>query len=290
MQSLELGHIRVDRIVESVCKEFAPLRFFPETTPEDWRNHRAWMEPLALDPASGNLVFVIQSFLVRTRHHTILVDSCVGNDKSRPQRPFWDMLKLDTFLPRLAQAGVQPEDVDYVMCTHLHSDHVGWNTRLYDGRWVPTFPNARYVFAKTEWESWQALHAREPQQQIIDSMLPVIEAQQAQLVDDDFALDDEVWLEPTPGHTRGHASIHLTSAGAQAVVTGDMIHSPVQCLHPEWIIRADLDPQLAKRSRRCFLERYCDSAVTICATHFPQPSFGRIVPRQNAFWFEYASV
>jgi glyoxylase-like metal-dependent hydrolase (beta-lactamase superfamily II) len=175
------------------------------------------------------------------------------------------------------------------MCTHLHSDHVGWNTQLRDGRWVPTFPKAKYVFAKKEWEGWQELHAREPQQQIIDSVLPVIEAKQAQLVEDGFALDDEVWLEPTPGHTRGHTSIHLRSAGSQGVVTGDMIHSPVQCLHPDWIIRADLDPQLAKQSRRRFLERYCDSAVTICATHFPEPSFGRIVARDRAFWFEYAT-
>ena len=160
MQQYPLGEIVIQRVVESVCKDFAPLGFFPETTPEDWAQHRKWMEPHALDPVSGNLVLIIQAFLVRTRHHTILVDTCVGDHKSRPHRPFWHLQKLNTFLPRLAAAGVNPEDVDYVMCTHLHWDHVGWNTQLRDGRWVPTFPNAKYIFAQEEWENWEQLHAR----------------------------------------------------------------------------------------------------------------------------------
>jgi len=139
-----IGQIVIQRIVESICTAFEPLSFFPETTPHDWARHRTWMEPRALDPVSGNLVLPIQAFLVRTRRHTILIDTCVGHNKSRSQRLFWHMKKFDTFLPRLAAAGVRPEDVDYVMCAHLHSDHVGWNTQLRDGRWVPTFPNAKY--------------------------------------------------------------------------------------------------------------------------------------------------
>ena len=282
-----LGDIVIERIVESICTGFDPLSFFPESTPEDWAQHREWMEPHALDPVSGNLVLPIQAFLVRTRHHTILVDTCVGDHKSRPHRPFWHLQQFNTFLPRLAAAGVKPEDVDYVMCTHLHGDHVGWNTQLRDGRWVPTFPKAKYVFAQKEWDSWEQLHARQPQQQLIDSVLPIMEARQAQLVSSDFALDDEVWLEPTSGHTLGHVSIRLASKDAQAVVTGDCIHSPVQCLKPEWIMRADVDPALAKTTRRSFLERYCDSGVTVCATHFPAPSFGRVTRRGDAFWYEY---
>ena len=282
-----LGRIEVRRIVESVCREFDPYGFFPETTPEDWARHKAWMEPRALDPVSGNLVLPIQAFLVRTRRHTILVDTCVGHDKSRPQRRFWHLQKFDTFLPRLAAAGVRPEEVDYVMCTHLHSDHVGWNTQLRDGRWVPTFPNAKYIFARAEWDAFEALHRAHPQPQFIDSVLPVMEAGQAQLVGGDFALDDEVWLEPTPGHTPGHVCIHLGSRSAEAVITGDLIHSPVQCLEPGWTMRADSDPALAKATRRSFLDRYCDSKVTVCATHFPEPSIGRIVPREKTFWFDY---
>jgi glyoxylase-like metal-dependent hydrolase (beta-lactamase superfamily II) len=282
-----IGQIVIQRIVESICTAFEPLSFFPETTPDDWARHRTWMEPRALDPVSGNLVLPIQAFLVRTRRHMILIDTCVGHDKSRPQRLFWHMKKFDTFLPRLAAAGVRLEDVDYVMCTHLHSDHVGWNTQLRDGRWVPTFPNAKYIFARSEWEGFEALHRKHPQPQFLDSVLPIMEARQAELVSGDFALDDEVWLEPTPGHTPGHVCVHLASQGSEAVITGDCIHSPVQCVEPEWIMRADFDPTLARTTRRSFLERYCDSNVMVCATHFPEPSTGRIIQRDKAFWFEY---
>ncbi len=285
-----LGRIVIRRIVESICTGFDPLGFFPGTTAEDWARHRSWMEPRALDPVSENLVLTIQAFLVRTRHHTILIDACVGDHKPRPARPFWHLQKWNSFLPRLREAGVEPEDVDYVMCTHLHADHVGWNTRLHDGRWVPTFPNAKYIFAQREWESFEELHRKNPQPHFVDSVLPVMAARQAQLVAADFALDDEVRLEPTPGHTPGHVSVHLASGGAHAVITGDCIHSPVQCVEPQWIMRADADAALARATRRAFLERYCESGALVCATHFPEPSIGRVVPRQNAFWFDYEST
>jgi glyoxylase-like metal-dependent hydrolase (beta-lactamase superfamily II) len=286
--SASVGAIRIDRIVESICTEFAPLSFYPESTPEDWARHKGWMEPRALDPKTGNLVFTIQAFLVRTSRHTILVDTCVGNDKPRAHRLFWNMLKLDTFLPRLAAAGVQPEQVDYVMCTHMHVDHIGWNTRLRDGRWVPTFPNARYVFARKEWEATEAAHRARPQPQFADSVLPLMEARKADLVDADHALDDEVRLEPTPGHTPGHVCVHLASRGTEGVITGDCIHSPVQCLEPGWATRADADAALARATRREFLERHCERGSTVCATHFPEPSFGRFVRRGGAFWFDEA--
>jgi glyoxylase-like metal-dependent hydrolase (beta-lactamase superfamily II) len=286
MNSRVFGGVRVDRIVESICREFAALEFFPATTDEDWARHRGWMQPHALTP-DGRLVLTIQAFLVRTRHHTIVVDTCVGDHKPREARPFWHQLKLNTFLPRLAAAGVQPEEVDYVMCTHLHWDHVGWNTRLHDGRWVPTFPNARYIFAKREWESFEAFHRQAPQPHYFDSLLPVVEAGLAQFVDMDFALDDEVRLEPSPGHTPGHVCVRLASQAREAVITGDCIHSPVQCVEPGWRMRADADHALAGRTRRDFLERYCDSGITVCATHFPEPSFGRVLRRGDAFWFDY---
>jgi glyoxylase-like metal-dependent hydrolase (beta-lactamase superfamily II) len=286
-----LGQIVIQRIVESICTAFDPLSFFPETRPDDWARHRTWMEPRALDPISGNIVLTVQGFLVRTqRHHTILIDTCVGDHKNLPHRPHWHKQKFNTFLPCLAAAGVAAEEVDYVMCTHLHWDHVGWNTQLRDGRWVPTFPKARYIFAQGEWEAWEALHRKDPQPHLVDSIVPVIEAHQAQFVSNDFALDDEVWLEPTPGHTPGHVSVHLASQGAQAIITGDCIHSPVQCVEPGWIMRADFDPTLARTTRRSFLERYCDSNVMVCATHFPEPSTGRIIQRDKVFWFEYEGI
>lgn len=290
MTQHSLGRIVIDRIVESISSDFDPLSFFPDTTPDDWARYKSLLEPWAIEPVSGKLRLTIQAFLVRTHRHTILIDTCVGDHKDRPTHPFWHMQKLNTFLPRLAAAGVTPQDVDYVMCTHLHTDHVGWNTQLRDGRWVPTFPKAKYIFSDVEWKSFEELHRRKPQPQITDSVLPVMAAGQVQLVSNDFALDDEVWLEPSPGHTPGHVCVHLASQGKHAVITGDCIHSPVQCAEPEWIMRADVDPALARATRRGFLERYCDSGVIVCATHFPEPSFGHVVKRNEAFWFDYGAV
>jgi len=281
------GDITVHRIVESICTDFVAMKFFPETTPEDWEQHGKWMAPWAYLPDTGNIILTIQGFLVKTRHHTILVDTCVGDDKPRPTRPFWDMMKLNTFLPRLKAIGVIPDQVDYVMCTHMHPDHVGWNTRLHNGRWVPTFPNAKYLFTETEWQRTKALHEQNPILHFIDSVLPIMEAGQAQLVDSDFALDDEVRLLPSPGHTMGHVCVGLSSKGQHAVITGDCIHSPVQCLEPEWVMRADIDSPLAARTRRGFLERCCEHNIVVCATHFPEPSFGHIVERKNMFHFDY---
>jgi glyoxylase-like metal-dependent hydrolase (beta-lactamase superfamily II) len=287
MKQHAFGQITIQRIVESICADFDASDFFPQTTAEDWTKHGAWMAPWAYLPATGKLVLPIQAFLLRSPHHTILVDTCVGDHKSRLQRPFWNMLKLDTFLPRLAAAGVAPEDVDYVMCTHLHWDHVGWNTRLRDGRWVPTFPNAKYIVARREWEDMEELHRRVPQPHYMDSILPVAEAGQVQMVGSDFSLADEVWLEPSPGHTLGHTCVRVASQGAQAVITGDCFHSPVQCLEPGWLMRADVDHAMASATRQNFLQRYCDSGVTVCASHFPEPSLGHIIQRGDAFWFDY---
>lgn len=287
MTRRDLGNIRIDRIVESICTNFVATSFFPDVSAQDWKQHRPWLEPWALQPHTGCLVLPMQSFLLRTRHHTILVDTCVGDDKPRPHRPFWHMQNLDGFLPRLAAVGVAPEDIDYVFCTHMHVDHVGWNTRLRDGRWVPTFPKARYIFSRREWDSFDALHRHTPQLQFADSVLPIMESGQAQLVNDDFVLDDEVSLLPTPGHTTGHVSVSLTSAGAEALITGDCIHSPLQCLNPKWIMRADVDAALAGETRRRFLERCCERGALVCATHFPEPSFGRVSARGDAFWFEF---
>jgi glyoxylase-like metal-dependent hydrolase (beta-lactamase superfamily II) len=186
----------------------------------------------------------------------------------------------------LASLELAPEDIDYVMCTHLHTDHVGWNTRLEGGRWVPTFPNARYVFSRKELEAWEKGNPKFTRHALEDSVLPVIAAGQAQLVTNDFALDDEVWLEPSPGHTPDHVSVRLASNGHSAVMSGDLMHSPVQCLHPEWTAWPDWDADQAKRTRRTFMERYADTDTLVCTAHFPLPSAGRVVAAGDAFRFE----
>jgi len=281
-----LGDILIHRIVESELPVFDPLGLFPGTTSEHWEPHRHWLQPWGLDPASGNLVLSIQSYLVRTRHHTILVDTCVGDYKKR-QRPSFNMTSSGVYLEHLAAAGVQPGDVDYVMCTHMHYDHVGWNTRLDDGRWVPTFPNAKHVMSSKEWAYWEGVHKKTPLNQIADSVIPIIESGQALMVTNDYAINDEVWFESTPGHTPDHVSVRLASNGAQAVITGDLMHSPVQCAEPKWAARPDYDPELARQTRRAFLERCCETDILVCATHFPSPSFGHILPDGEVFRFQY---
>jgi len=233
MSYCQIGDLRIMRALEMIMP-FSRQTFFPQTAESDWAPHRPWLEPQALDPVTDELQFPMQSYVVRTSHHTILIDSCVGNDKERPNRPRWHLKTDDTYMRALAALGIAAEDIDFVMCTHLHTDHIGWNTRLEDGRWVPTFPNARHIFSERELVAWRDVgHEKFSRTPYEDSVLPIVEAGRAELVTNDYALDDEVWLESTPGHTPDHVAILLASNGASAVMCGDILHSPVQCLHPE---------------------------------------------------------
>ena len=192
-------------------------------------------------------MLAFQSFIVQTPHHNILVDSCVGNHKPRPMRPAWDKMQSDRWEKGLAATGLGVGDIDFVMCTHLHVDHVGWNTRLENGRWVPTFPKARYLFAERELAFWTQKHKEDAASWpwIGDSVLPIVEAKRADIVKSDHALNDLVQLIPTPGHTIDHYSVHVGKSGADAVITGDMIHSPIQARYPELGMRADYNSKLA---------------------------------------------
>jgi len=197
-----IGEFKLDRVVESEEPLIAPDGFFPESTPDIFAEHAEWLQSRYMDPVSGKLVICVQSYIVRTPRHTIVVDACVGNDKERAVFPQWHH-QQSTYLADLAAAGVWVEEVDFVMCTHLHTDHVGWNTRLLDGRWVPTFPNARYIFARDEYRHCEEQMRRDASsghpQAFADSVLPVMEAGQAVLVDNDHEIDHGVWLEPAPG-------------------------------------------------------------------------------------------
>ena len=201
-----VGDTTIHRIIEQEDQLFDPLTFFPTLRPEQLEENRPWLEQCrAYDAASKQIVLCIQSYVVRTPRHTILVDSCVGNDKPRPGRPFWNMKSSDTYMRALAQAGVGVGDIDFVMCTHLHVDHVGWNTQLRDGRWVPTFPNARYLFSRREFDHWNAEHAKTPLPHFADSVLPVVEAGRAEFVPSDHGVG-----------ARGSISQRLFSSSSQA--------------------------------------------------------------------------
>jgi glyoxylase-like metal-dependent hydrolase (beta-lactamase superfamily II) len=220
---------------------------------------------------------------VKTPHHTILVDSCIGNDKPRPLRPKWNMKSDDTYMRALAAAGFSTGDIDFVMCTHLHVDHVGWNTRLENGRWLPTFPNARYVFAKSEFDYWTEQHGKTAVAAFGDSVLPIVEANKAEIVRNDFQIGDHVRILPTPGHTPGHVAFSFGRSRDDAVFSGDLIHSPLQAQYPELSIKFDVNQAQAAATRRDFLERFCDTETLCCTAHFPSPSWGKIRRRGNGF-------
>ena len=276
-----IGDMTVSRIVEYEGPIFPPGFLFPDADDEALRAHADWLQPAFIDPDSGHLIMSFHSYVVRTPRHTILVDTCLGNHKHRPQRDFWHM-RDGPYLADLAAMGIAPEDVDFVMCTHLHVDHVGWNTRLIDGRWVPTFPNARYLFGRRELEHWQSVAAAGSVESVNhgsyqDSVLPVVEAGQAVLVDDGHTLDDGIWVEDAPGHTPGNAMIRLKSAQGNAVLTGDTIQHPLQLARPDWSSAFCDDPVLSRESRTRLIEAAADTDTLVLTGHFPDPVAGRIV-------------
>jgi glyoxylase-like metal-dependent hydrolase (beta-lactamase superfamily II) len=287
-QGRRIGEISIVRALE-IVSPFDPLVFFPETTHADWAAHESWLKPRAMDPKSGALLFPVQSYLLRTAHHTILIDSCVGNDKERPNRPFWHRKSDDTYMRALAGLGVAPEQIDYVLCTHLHVDHVGWNTRLVDGRWVPTFPNAIYLFSRTENEygdpGRNPVADADPQRGIAyrDSVLPVIEAGQAVLLDGTHAIDDAMVVEPAPGHTPGHVILKLDDRGQRALFCGDALHHPLQVYAPHWNSRFCEIPAQALVTRRRVLEHCAEQGALLFPIHFGAPHVGAITADAAAF-------
>lgn len=274
---IRLGDITIHRLVEMEPRSGNrhAQEFLPGLTPELLAENRHWMRPASLDE-NDRIILCMQSYLVQTPHHLVLVDSCLGNDKNRPAHPRYHMKSDTRWMDALAGAGFAVEDIDIVLCTHLHVDHVGWNTRLADGRWVPTFPNARYLFSARELAFWSERHAEAPIPWIEDSVLPVVAAQRVDLVRSDHALDDHVRLIPTPGHTVDHFAVELGPKAADAVITGDLIHTPIQARYPELRMRIDHDPAQAATTRRAFLERFCDTPTLCCFAHFPSPSAGHV--------------
>lgn len=276
-----IGEVEVWRILELHGPFLPPEELFPNAGPDVARLIEA-CAPGNICAASGMLVIPIQGFLLKTPSAIILVDACVGNDKTNKGRAEWHRRADGRFLAGLTAAGVGPGDVDYVLCTHLHSDHVGWNTRLEDGRWVPTFPKARYVLPKADEAHYRALGA----DLYRESVLPVIEAGQAEMVDAGHALGDHVSLYPTPGHTPGHVSVRIHSQGEEAVITGDALHCSAQCLYPDWHFKYDEDAVRAVASRRRLLEMASDTGCTVLGTHFRLPSIGRVRDAGESFRWE----
>jgi glyoxylase-like metal-dependent hydrolase (beta-lactamase superfamily II) len=283
MQSWKIGDVRVTKLQEQQ-PVWAGTMITANATPDNIKREGEWLSPFVND--SGQILLSIHALLVESEGRKIIVDTCVGNDKPRPGFKDFNQLHLP-FLADLDKAGASRESIDTVVCTHLHLDHVGWNTMLEGGRWVPTFPKARYMMCQREWDHWSKydgmLDFKLP---IDDSVRPVIEAGLAELVEPNRRLTGEVYLEPTPGHTPGHISVRISSRGENAVITGDLIHHPIQVAHPDWICEFDTDPKMGGDTRQKFIERFCDQPVQVLGTHFAGPTAGHIVRRGGAFHFE----
>ena len=272
MNQWQIGDVKVTRVVE--IESLGGSRFILPDATRDACLPYGWMQPHFMDE-QGNLLMSVHALVVDTGEHRILVDTCIGNDKER-NVPNWSHLQTH-FLQDLETAGYAPDTINTVLCTHLHVDHVGWNTMLVGGQWVPTFPNARYLFARTEWEHWDANDDETVYGPVLaDSVRPVVEAGLVDLVDMDHRVCPQVCLEPTPGHTPGHVSVHIRSGEAEALITGDCIHHPVQMTRPDWCSSADVDQAQGLQTRETLLQQYVDQDILIIGTHFAAPTAGHI--------------
>jgi len=286
MTKVTIGAAQATRIEEMYTADWDAPAFFPDWRKELVAPHLGWMVPDHFDPAKNSLKLSIHSWLIRVGGRSILVDTCVGNHKTRLTRPKWHLME-SRYLARLAEAGIRPEEIDMVMCTHLHADHVGWNTRLDNGRWVPTFPKARYVFSKTDYDHYLALdrEAKAPVNHgaFRDSVLPVVEAGLAQMVTGAAEIDEHLTLEPAPGHTPGSVVVKLASNGERALFCGDVLHHAIQVHHPEWNSFVCADQDLARKSRRGVLEHCSGTGALLMPVHFGAPFVCHIEARGGGF-------
>jgi glyoxylase-like metal-dependent hydrolase (beta-lactamase superfamily II) len=285
MDKHDLGEVTIQRIAERGPLAEPMFTFFPNMSEDYVKANEHWLAPNHYVPETRSILFHFHTWVVRTRHHTILVDTCNGNCKSRPNFPMSN--NLDTpYLERLKAAGVNPEDVDFVFCTHLHSDHVGWNTRLENGRWVPTFPNAKYLMSRLEHDTWETRSkdpARPEWQRNLyaDSVLPVVEARLATLVDGVHAVDDHFTILPAPGHTPGNYRADVVSGNKSASFCGDMLHTPLQLDQWEQNTRACEDKVQAAKSRYDILSFCAERGGLLLPMHFGPPYATYVRPAPN---------
>jgi glyoxylase-like metal-dependent hydrolase (beta-lactamase superfamily II) len=285
MLSWQVGDVKITRVVEvEMPVTYAPdTNFLTEATPEALRRI-PWLYPNFVNE-QDQLLLSIHALLVEAPGLRLVVDTCVGNDK--PRKGMTGPKGLATaFLQSLDEAGWTRESVDAVICTHLHVDHVGWNTMLVDGKWVPTFPNARYLLGKAEFAHWSAEGDDEQQQILSDSVQPILDAGLAEFVDMDHVISPNLRLTPTTGHTPGHVSVMIESRGQTAVITGDMTHHPCQLAHPDWSPGFDSDKQAAAITRARMFAEWADQPILVIGTHYAAPTAGHVKRDGAGFRFD----
>jgi glyoxylase-like metal-dependent hydrolase (beta-lactamase superfamily II) len=275
-----IGDVKVTSIMETADRiPWAPL--FPAETADHYKKY-SWLVPRWVTP-EGHIILAVQAFVLELRDQKIVIDTCVGNERGREMPQCSDL--QTAFLEDFKRAGFDPNSITTVLCTHLHFDHVGWNTRLENGKWVPTFPNARYLVGRKVWAYWQDVlknPGHNDIRHIADSVQPIIDAGLCDFVDVNHRVMDEIWLEPSHGHTPGHVSVRVSSRGHEAVVSGDVFHSPIQLVEPEICSAGCVDKEMSRQTRRDFVARYGGSPVRMFAVHFNEP-VGRVV-RDGQSW------
>ncbi len=292
MNSWKIGKAKITRIEELIGPLFDPVMFFPDYNLEVIKKHRHWLEPGHLHE-SGRIIASIHSWLIETPHHKILVDSCIGNDKDRLPVREWHQMHTP-YLANLKGTGVTPDQIDYVLCTHLHVDHVGWNTRLQDGQWVPTFPNARYLFSQSEFDFWNAKNQQSDTEAFNelnhktfnDSVLPVMHL--AELITGEATLlDGLLEIRPAPGHTPGSITVSLNDGQKKALFTGDIMHHPIQVYEPDWNSAFCELPEQAIKTRKRVLEHCLNSGALMMPAHFGPSHAGHVVSTDNQLGFDF---
>jgi glyoxylase-like metal-dependent hydrolase (beta-lactamase superfamily II) len=276
LRSWRIGDVEITRIIEVDHWEDDITMLLPDATPETVLQY-PWLQPDFATP-EGQMIINFQCFVMRTPEHRIMLDTCIGADRQREFDIFTNM--QTSFLDDLAHAGFAPATIDFVLCTHLHFDHVGWNTHLVNGEWVPTFPNARYLFGRKEYEHWKMLEETKGYHDLnhmYDAVLPVVEAGLVELIEPDHDICPEIRLRPTPGHTPGHVSIEVSSNGERAIVTGDMMHHPIQLERPADFGRFDMDQAKASETRQALVADMANSDVLVIGSHFADPTGGYVV-------------
>lgn len=283
--SWSIGDVRITRIEESVTA-MPPTDLLPEATADAMGRHASWLVPHFVD-ADGGMLLSIHGLVIESEGRRILVDTCVGER----EMPGFEMLSgaSSPFLENLEAAGFPRDSIDTVLCTHLHFDHVGWNTTKEGDRWVPTFPQARYLFARVEWEHWRDEDSPIYTPTLGEAVRPIIDAGLADLVETDHRLTGEVGLEATPGHTPGHVAVQISSRGERAMITGDLTHHPVQWAEPDWKMPADVDGAQASATRRRLLEEHGGSPLLVIGTHYAPPTSGRLT-RDGSGWIFRATT
>jgi glyoxylase-like metal-dependent hydrolase (beta-lactamase superfamily II) len=282
--SWQVGAVKVTRIVETILPIQAgpDNSFLPQATATELRK-LAWLYPHFVS-ADDKMLLSIHALLVEAPGLRLVVDTCIGNDK--PRALLGGRGLATPFLERMAEAGWSRDSVDAVVCTHLHVDHVGWNTMREGDRWVPTFPKARYLFGRLEFDHWNAFEEDNQRQIMADSIQPILDAGLAELVELDHRISDEVQLIPSTGHTPGHVSIGIESEGQRAVITGDMTHHPCQLAHPDWSPLFDSDPGAAAQTRARLFGEWADAQLLVIGTHYAGPTAGHVRREGDAFRFE----